>query len=124
MPEPDIKKLKIDKSQKLTGPSRRKKKPFFIASAIALLFILIFLYVSGIIAPATTIDVTTVAQVYPSQSLSVLNASGYIVAERKAAVASKITGRLVALMVEEGSKVKKGQIIAQMESDDVTAAKN
>lgn len=124
MPEPDINKLKIDKTQKLTGPSRRKKKPFFIASAIALLFILSFLYVSGIIAPATTIDVTTVAQVYPSQSLSVLNASGYIVAERKAAVASKITGRLVALMVEEGSKVKKGQIIARMESDDVTAAKN
>ena len=124
MPEPDINKLKIDKTQKLTGPSRRKKKPFFIASAIALLFILSILYVAGIIAPATTIDVTTVAQVYPSQSLSVLNASGYIVAERKAAVASKITGRLVALMVEEGSKVKKGQIIARMESDDVTAAKN
>ena len=124
MPEPDINKLKIDKTQKLTGPSRRKKKPFFIASAIALLFILSFLYVAGIIAPATTIDVTTVAQIYPSQSLSVLNASGYIVAERKAAVASKITGRLVALMVEEGSKVKKGQIIARMESDDVTAAKN
>lgn len=124
MPEPDINKLKIDKTQKLTGPSRRKKKPFFIASAIALLFILSFLYVAGIIAPATTIDVTTVAQVYPSQSLSVLNASGYIVAERKAAVASKITGRLVDLMVEEGSKVKKGQIIARMESDDVTAAKN
>ena len=124
MPEPDINKLKIDKTQKLTGLSRRKKKPFFIASAIALLFILSFLYVAGIIAPATTIDVTTVAQVYPSQSLSVLNASGYIVAERKAAVASKITGRLVALMVEEGSKVKKGQIIARMESDDVTAAKN
>lgn len=124
MPEPDINKLKIDKTQKLTGPSRRKKKPFFIASAIALLFILSFLYVAGIIAPTTTVDVTTVAQVYPSQSLSVLNASGYIVAERKAAVASKITGRLVALMVEEGSKVKKDQIIARMESDDVTAAKN
>ena len=124
MSEPDINKLKIDKTQKLTNPSRRKKKPFFIASAIALLFILSFLYVAGIITPATTIDVTMVAQVYPSQSLSVLNASGYIVAERKAAVASKITGRLVALMVEEGSNVKKGQIIARMESDDVTAAKN
>ena len=124
MPELDINKLKIDKTQKLTGPSRRKKKPFFIASAIALLFILSFLYVAGIIAPATTVDVTTVAQVYPSQSLSVLNASGYIVAQRKAAVASKVTGRLVALMVEEGSKVKKNQIIARMESDDVTAAKN
>jgi RND family efflux transporter MFP subunit len=70
------------------------------------------------------VDVTTVSQVYPSQSLSILNASGYIVAQRKAAVASKMTGRLVALNVEEGSKVKKGQIIAQMESADVSAAKD
>jgi RND family efflux transporter MFP subunit len=78
----------------------------------------------GIIAPAITVDVTTVSQVYPSQSLSILNASGYIVAQRKAAVASKMTGRLVALNVEEGSKVKKGQIIARMESADVSAAKD
>ena len=36
-------------------------------------------------------------------------------AERKAAVASKVTGRLVSLHVEEGSKVKKGQVIARLE---------
>ena len=69
-------------------------------------------------------DVTTISNVYPSQSLSVLNASGYIVAQRKAAVASKMTGRLVALNVEEGSRVKKGQVIAQMEGADVTALKD
>ena len=61
--------------------------------------------------------------VYPAQSLSVLNASGYIVAQRKAAVASKMTGRLTALLVEEGNRVQKGQILARMENADVTAVK-
>jgi RND family efflux transporter MFP subunit len=124
MPAEDLNKLKIKKSEKNTGPAGRKKKPFVIAAIALLLLLSGILYATGIIAPAITVDVTTISQVYPSQSLSTLNASGYIVAQRKAAVASKVTGRLVALMVEEGSKVKKNQIIARMESQDVSAAKD
>jgi len=124
MPAEDLSKLKIEKSKKITGPAGRKKKPFVIAAIALLLLLSGILYATGIIAPAITVDVTTISQVYPSQSLSTLNASGYIVAQRKAAVASKVTGRLVALMVEEGSKVKKDQVIARMESQDVSAAKD
>jgi RND family efflux transporter MFP subunit len=120
----DLNKLKIEKSKKVTGPAGRKKKPFVVAAIALLLFLSVILYMTGIIAPAITVDVTTISRVYPSQSLSTLNASGYIVAQRKAAVASKVTGRLVALMVEEGSKVKKNQVIARMESADVSAAKD
>jgi RND family efflux transporter MFP subunit len=119
----DLKKLKIEKADKIIVTAGRKKKPFIIAAIIIIFLIFVILYRAGIIAPAITVDVTTVSQVYPSQSLSILNASGYIVAQRKAAVASKMMGRLVALNVEEGSKVKKGQIIARMESADVSAAK-
>jgi RND family efflux transporter MFP subunit len=54
----------------------------------------------------------------------VLNASGYIVAQRKAAVASKVTGRLVEMLVEEGQKVKQGEVIARMENADVSAFRN
>jgi RND family efflux transporter MFP subunit len=67
--------------------------------------------------------VATVSRVYPTQTYSLLNASGYVVAQRKAAVASKVTGRLVSLGVEEGNPVKKGQIIATLEDDDVLAAR-
>ncbi|MBF0456417.1 MAG: ATP-binding cassette domain-containing protein [Nitrospirae bacterium] len=59
---------------------------------------------------------------YPSETVTVLNASGYVVAERKAAVSSKITGRLVSINVEEGSRIKKGDILARLENDDVIAA--
>ena len=47
-----------------------------------------------------------------------------MVAQRKAAVASKITARLVSLSVEEGSPVKAGQEIARLESDDLEAVRN
>jgi RND family efflux transporter MFP subunit len=124
MSEEDLVKLKITKSEKIVKSGRFKKKPFFITAIIVLLLIAGGLYFSGFITPAISVDVTTVSQIYPSQSISVLNASGYIVAQRKAAVASKVTGRLVALMVEEGSKVKQGQVIARMENVDVTAGKD
>jgi RND family efflux transporter MFP subunit len=123
MPQEDLTRLQIDKSVKKNVTAGRKKKPFVIALPIVLFILGIILYRLGVIAPASTVDVTTVSMIYPAQSLSVLNASGYIVAQRKAAVASKMTGRLTDLMVEEGSRVKKGQILARMENDDVTAVK-
>jgi RND family efflux transporter MFP subunit len=123
MPQEDLTGLQIDKSVKKSVTTGRRKKPLIISAIIALLVIGAILYRFGVIYPTATVDVTTVSLVYPAQSLSVLNASGYIVAQRKAAVASKMTGRLTALMVEEGSRVKKGQILARMENADVNALK-
>ena len=124
MPADDIAKLKIEKSEKIVKPGRRRRKPLIIAVIVLLHLIGAGLYFGGILVPAITIDVTTVSQFYPSQSISLLNASGYIVAQRKAAVASKVTGRLVALMVEEGSKIKEGDVIARMENIDVSAVRD
>jgi len=59
---------------------------------------------------AQPVQTTPVVQTYPSQTLSVLNATGYVVAQRKASLASKATGRLEWLGVAEGSVVKAGQV--------------
>jgi RND family efflux transporter MFP subunit len=59
-----------------------------------------------------------VSQAYPTQTFTLLNASGYVVAQRKAAVASKMTGRLEWIGVQEGSRVRSGQIIARLENRD------
>jgi RND family efflux transporter MFP subunit len=64
---------------------------------------------------------TSVSLQSPSQSDAVLQASGYVVAQRKASVASKGTGRLAYLGVVEGDKVKKNQIIARLEDSDIRA---
>lgn len=70
---------------------------------------------------AQEVQTTPVVQAYPSQTLSVLNATGYVVAQRKAALSTKATGRLEWLGVAEGSNVKAGQIVARLESRDIVA---
>jgi RND family efflux transporter MFP subunit len=58
----------------------------------------------------------------PSRAASLLDASGYVVARRQATVASKITGRLVELDIEEGDHVKANQTIAKLDAANIQAA--
>ena len=117
----DLSRLKIEKSKITPGPARKRKAWRYVAAGLVLL-LLILLYSMGLLRPATEVQVASVVQVYPSQGLTLLNASGYVVAQRKSALASKITGRLIWLGVEEGSRIKKGEVIARLESEDVEAA--
>ncbi|MGD0476500.1 MAG: efflux RND transporter periplasmic adaptor subunit [Candidatus Velthaea sp.] len=55
---------------------------------------------------------------------SILDASGYVVARREAAVASKITGKMVELDIEEGDRVKAGQVIARLDDTNIRASLN
>jgi RND family efflux transporter MFP subunit len=123
MTESDLTQLRIDKSGIPNGSSNKKRYIllFFLAS---LLIGTGFLYKKGVLTPAVEIQSASVQNIYPSQTFTILNASGYVVAQRKAAVATKITGRLVYLSVEEGSRVKKGDIIARLENEDTLAAKD
>jgi RND family efflux transporter MFP subunit len=120
MADEDLSKLKIDKS-KTTIRQGSRKKLFYWISGISFILIILLLYIKGVFTFAVQVDVATVSQVYPAQTFTLLNASGYVVPQRKAAVASKITGKIVSLHVEEGSKVKKGEIIAKLENDDIVA---
>jgi RND family efflux transporter MFP subunit len=56
--------------------------------------------------------------------VSILDASGYVVARRQATVASKVTGKLVELDIEEGDHVKAGQVIARLDDSNARAALN
>src|SRR5206468_3713808 len=50
---------------------------------------------------------------------TVLNASGYVTARRAATVSSKITGKVVEVLIEEGMKVKEGQLLARLDDTNV-----
>lgn len=54
--------------------------------------------------------------------VSVLDASGYIVAQRQATVSAKTTGRLQELYIEEGQRVKAGEVIARLDDSNSLAA--
>ncbi|RMG49021.1 MAG: efflux RND transporter periplasmic adaptor subunit [Acidobacteria bacterium] len=51
----------------------------------------------------------------------VLSASGYVIARNQVEVGSKITGRVVALFVDEGDFVRRGQIIARLDDRELRA---
>ena len=92
----------------------------YIGSALFLLLAGFFFYRT--VASEEVVELTTVTFISPAQASSLLTASGYIVAQRKAAIASKATGRLVQLNYREGDHVKKGEIIGRIESADVEAS--
>jgi RND family efflux transporter MFP subunit len=121
MANEDLSKLRIDKTSEIYKPRKHRRRIYWVA-AFFIIAALGILYAEGIFSPSVKVEVASVSQIYPSQAFTLLNASGYVVAQRKAAVASKVTGRLVSLSVEEGSRVKEGQVIARLESDDVAAA--
>ncbi len=52
---------------------------------------------------------------------TVLNASGYVTARREATVSSKVTGKVMEVLIEEGMKVTNGQIVARLDDSNVKA---
>ena len=58
----------------------------------------------------------------PRRAASLLDGSGYVVARRRATVASKLTGKVIEVSLEEGQRVEGGQIIARLDDSNAKAA--
>jgi len=58
----------------------------------------------------------------PAAAGAVLNASGYVVARRRATVSSKVTGKVLDILIEEGHPVREGQILAHLDDTQPRAA--
>jgi HlyD family secretion protein len=113
----ELAKLKIDRS--LAPVKRRRRTWWWIAGTVV-----IAILAGGWLAlqPArVAVQTTPIVTAYASQQFVVLNAAGYVVAQRKAAISSKASGRLEWLGVAEGSRVKAGEIIARLDARDVAA---
>ncbi|MFN0158805.1 MAG: efflux RND transporter periplasmic adaptor subunit [Bacteroidota bacterium] len=116
----DLSSLRIKRTE--DSSSEKKIRPvFLIVGIVAILLLAGYLFISDSFASAVEVELTSATLTYPSQMNAVLTASGYVVAQQKASVASKGAGRLVYLGVEEGDKVTKGQVIARLEDQDVLA---
>ncbi len=117
-------KLKIAETGDFVSRDRRRRVKWFLVLTLATITGVVLLARTGMLARVTEVRATVADWVYPSQVITEFNASGYIVAQRKASVASKGTGRIVFLGVQEGSRVKEGDIIARLDSEDIKAEKS
>jgi len=121
---PDLDKLRISRSGAERPPAASPRLRLGLILGGTALLLLLVLYVWGPLQPAQEVATAVAARVYPAQAYAALNASGYVVAQRKAAVSSKSTGRLAFLGVEEGSRLKKGEILATLENEDLVASRD
>jgi len=120
-PGSDLSSLRIDRSATQLPQKRRSRSRIVIWTIAVLLLVAVALAIKHWFDPGVEVQIATATLTSPSQADAVLTASGYVVARRKAAVASKGTGTLVYLAVEEGDRVKKGQVIARLDDSDVMA---
>jgi RND family efflux transporter MFP subunit len=117
----DLSALKIDRN-KDENPTRAKYLKWGIGAIISVIVIyLIVIAYQTLFNPAIEVRLVTAIMQSQSQSDAVLTANGYVVAQRKAAVASKGMGKLVFLGVVEGDRVVKDQVIARLEDNDIKA---
>src|SRR5437773_6899360 len=119
----DLSALRIDRAADPAAPTPGARRWLVIGLPVAGVVVLaaVLLATSGALGSAVPVRLTPATMVSPMRSGAVLVASGYVVAQRKAAVASKGTGRLVYLGVVEGDRVRAGQVIARVEDADVKA---
>jgi RND family efflux transporter MFP subunit len=118
----DLSKLRISRDEDRVEKPPTPKTKYVVLGVIILIAIVSYFVFPNFTKPTEEVQITSVSMITASQANAALTASGYVVAQRKAAIASKATGRLVFLGFEEGDQVKKNEVIARIESADVEAA--
>ncbi len=116
-----LSELQIDRGPEPSGPRRWPLVVLAILGVAVISSIGLWIFGSNPVS-------VTVATVRLTQSggnaASVLDASGYVVARRQATVSSKIAGKILEVLVEEGMRVEKNQIVAYLDNSSQTAQLN
>jgi len=115
-PSESIHQLKIDRS---APPPTGRRWPWLLAVAGIVIVGTVLWMLAARLGGAVEVE-TDIARRPPSVAAasSVLDASGYVVARRQATISSKVTGKVLEVLVEEGMRVEKDQIVARL--DDTT----
>jgi len=126
-----LRQLKIDRSQK-ESPRSENGKParivWWLLGIVSLLLVLAavaWLVVRrpvAIQAPPPPAPTAAVAPTSVADAGTVLQATGYVTARRQATVSAQITGTLTEVLIEEGDRVTKGQVLARLEDNALRAS--
>ena len=118
----DLASLKIDSDSRAGG---RRGGVWLIVGLVLLAVIggLGWFWTQTLLATAVKTAAVTARATGPGAAAgSVLNASGYVTARRRATVSSKVTGKVLEVFVEEGKEIRKGQVLARLDDSQIRAA--
>ncbi|MBK7875446.1 MAG: efflux RND transporter periplasmic adaptor subunit [Planctomycetes bacterium] len=125
----DVEPLKIDRSAQTR--KRAGRRPRWIGPVVVLALLLLFFFVFqrqilGFVDSMRLVEVRMqkVVKRSAAQSATVSGTSsnGYIVARTRAALSADTPGRIVEMLVQEGSVVKKGDVVARLYADEYRAS--
>ena len=115
-----LKQLHIDRSD--TDAPRSRARWIGLVSCVFLLLTGGVLWFALTLPGPLTVH-TAVARAASQEPVagSVLDASGYVTARRQATVSAKITGKVAEILIEEGMRVKEGDVLARLDDTEARA---
>lgn len=126
MDKDELNSLRIDRGPEASGTRRSRRWPWALAGAVV---VIAGAGIAGwrvLRAQPVAVDTVVVAPNAPAVSggggASVLNATGYVVAQLSSTVSSQITGQITQVIVNEGERVRDGQILARLDDRTQQAA--
>ena len=112
--------LRIDRAQREDDDSHRPRWPWIAGVVLVLLLAAGAAYYT-LRGKAVTVEIATAQAASAGDNAAVLQATGYVVARRQATVSAQITGTLIAVNIEEGEQVTKGQVLARLDPTEYQA---
>ena len=117
--KPDLGSLRIQDGQRSkSGVGKR----VFYATIPVFIFAVIVATAYALRNQKPVVEIATVAKPDAEGQLTALNASGYVTPRRRATIAAKITGRVIRVLFDEGTRVKEGQLLATLDDSDYVRA--
>ena len=116
--------LKIDRSVPPAAGGQQSSKLYLLAISILIVSLFWWLFLSDDELKEVTTFTVKSLEMSDASATSILDASGYVVARRRATVSSKMTGKVMKVFIEEGMYVEEGQILAQLDDSTMQADLN
>ena len=116
--------LKIDRTKAPETEDSSSRKLILLGIAIVIVGSFSWIFLSEEELKEVTTFTVKSLQMSDSSATSILDASGYVVARRRATVSSKMTGKVMKVFIEEGMYVEEGQLLAQLDDSTMIADLN
>ena len=116
--------LKIDRSAPPAAGGQQSSKLYLLAISVLIVGLFWWLFLSDDELKEVTTFTVKSLEMSDASATSILDASGYVVARRRATVSSKMTGKVLKVFIEEGMYVEEGQILAQLDDSTMKADLN
>ncbi len=116
--------LKIDRSAPPAAVGQQSSKLYLLVISVLIVGLFWWLFLSDDELKQVTTFTVKSLEMSDASATSILDASGYVVARRRATVSSKMTGKVMKVFIEEGMYVEEGQILAQLDDSTMQADLN